>query len=155
MKKKIEIIGPLVSIVSVVLALVNQYYNVFWSLEYAPEALLAICCTGLMYYGGRLLTKKPNRLLSLTQQRRIRYTGIAVLILAPVLGLLFWASALRLSPEKQKELDDSLGLARGYEAMGDKYKDDAIENYEVASRIAPWKGSIKLRIRELESKKKQ
>jgi hypothetical protein len=143
MKKTLEIVGPVVALLSGLLALVNQYYNVFWSFDYAPELLLAACCLGLMVYGTRLVMRKPGK----KPQSRVRYVGFALIVLAPAAGIFFWAYTMRLSPENRQAFEDHRLKAEAYEEIG--YRDDAIREYEAASRIAPSKGSIKQKLRDL------
>jgi hypothetical protein len=144
MKKTLEIVGPVMALVSGLLALVNQSYDVFWSFDYAPELLLALCCLGLMAYGTRLLLRRPSKKMP---QSRFRYAGFALIVLAPVAGILFWSYTMRLSPENRQVFEGHRLKAEAYEEIG--YRDDAIREYEAASRIAPSKGSIKQKLRDL------
>jgi hypothetical protein len=141
----LKIAGAIVALVSGVLVAIPQASSFLGPFDYTAEALLTLCVLGVIAFGLSLIVAKPRH----PKRRRI---GVAVVVVAPLLALLFWHSFLRLSPTDEASVQRDVALGDAELILHNPAR--AREHYGNAAIIAPRRGSIRAKMQDAETRMK-
>jgi hypothetical protein len=154
MKRSLESISLVVGVLSAVLGFVAKAYDLLLPLYYAPEILLGLSAAAGVALGVTLVVSaragRPGPAAGIGGSPRAKVSlGIALAVLAPVVAVALWWSALRLPPNKRAEVEFYVQSARRAQEFG--MPAQALDQYRKALQIDSRRVDIRREVERLQA----